>query len=110
MESFGGTFGKKVAKIRTINIHTNKVPSIAQTIKRSAIIVVPMFIVLILNAFYQSMNMQPQTNMGSGVKFTFMSFLVLIVYLLPFLAMLWSPTKQCWHDKFSKIAIIKMTT
>lgn len=114
MESLGGTFGKKIARTQTIDILNGKAPSIGQTIKRTAFIIVPMFLILILttkisNAMLNNSYLDNQGHISrtsnSGV--TFISFIVFSIYILPFLAMLWSPTKQCWHDKFSKIAVIK---
>lgn len=113
MESLGGTFGKKVAKIRTINIQTNKAPSIGQTFKRTAFILVPMFVfIFLMNMIEKSMStnlhLDAQGHVSSSsLNQGFMAFIVISIYILPFLAMLWSPTKQCWHDKFSKIAVIK---
>ena len=114
MESLGGTFGKKIAKIRTINIQTNKAPSIGQTFMRTAIIIVPMFFVFLLSTqISKSMSTDMQLDaqghlVRSSINPSVVPILVFTVYILPFLAMLYSPTKQCWHDKFSKVAVLKL--
>jgi uncharacterized RDD family membrane protein YckC len=113
MEARGGTFGKKFAKLQTIDIGSHKAPSLSQTYKRSLFSIVPSIVVLIvfnaiISLIFKSRilnNSNPDYFLIAFYGFTFL--IILLINLLPPIAMLWSPTKQGWHDKFSKIVVIK---
>jgi hypothetical protein len=100
MEARGGTLGKKIIKLQTIDIRSRKEPSFSQTYKRSLFTIGPVIVLIIYWFIFPFF-------IDTRDPSFFLLFTFFLIFILPSIAMLWSPTKQCWYDKFSNITIIK---
>lgn len=101
LEGSGGTYGKRVLKIRPVSNKTFEKISLATAYKRSLFLTWPFFLFIAISALFYTFEMQP------NLTYYFLVFLAIIFSIVAPAAAIWSKTKQGWHDAWTDTYVIK---
>jgi uncharacterized RDD family membrane protein YckC len=100
-ESTGGTFGKRIMKIKTVKIEDGTPIGKKRAYLRSLILNAPFLLFLPVMLLSMVGGFFPQRTL------IFLGCLQAVVYFIGPLAVVWNKKGQGWHDQFSKVLIIK---
>ena len=100
-EAIGGTLGKRALSIKAVSIDTLKSVSIKQSYKRGFFLSWPLWTLVLVFIIGDFSGFLPEKSI------MFLSIMFFLFAIVGPFAVLWTKTKQGWHDTWTKTYVIQ---